>query len=308
MRFDRLITLGAVSPVRRALDRLPAFGLRRSPVDPRLPILMYHSISDDAETGVAPYYRTCTTPRVFAEQMALLKAAGYQAATLSEGLATLSAGADARLSASPDSPTFAAQSAIHNSRHVVLTFDDGFRDFATTALPVLREHGFHATVFLPTAFIGETPRRFKERECLSWREVDELHHAGIEIGSHTVTHPKLTDLSWPKIEAELRESKLAIEARLSFTVRTFSYPYAYPQMDRVYVARFRQLLHDAGYEACVTTEIGTARSGDDVLGLKRIPVNSGDDGALFRAKLEGAYDWLHFSQRLIKRFHARRRR
>lgn len=308
MRLDRLITLGVVSPVRRALDRLPALGLRRSTFDRTLPILMYHSISDDAETGVAPYYRTCTTPRVFAEQMALLKAAGYRAATLSEGLAALSTGSEARRSACADSSAPAAQSATHNSRHVVLTFDDGFRDFATRALPVLREHGFHATVFLPTAFVGETPCRFKERECLSWSEVDELHHAGIEIGSHTVTHPKLADLSWSEIETEIRESKLAIETRLSFPVRTFAYPYAYPQTDRDYVARLKQLLRDAGYEACVTTEIGTARSGDDVLGLKRLPVNSCDDGALLRAKLEGAYDWLRFSQGIMKRFQARPRR
>jgi len=269
---------------------------------------MYHSISDDAETGVAPYYRTCTTPRVFADQMALLQAAGYRGATLSEGLAALSAGSEARLSASADSSPLAAPSSTHNSRPVVLTFDDGFRDFATRALPVLREHGFRATVFLPTAFIGDTRGRFKERECLSWSEVDELHQAGIEIGSHTVTHPKLADLSWPEIEAEIRESKLTIETRLSAPARTFAYPYAYPQTDRVYVARFRQLLHDAGYEACVTTEIGTARSGDDVLGLKRLPINSCDDDALLRAKLEGAYDWLRFPQRIIKRFQARRRR
>ena len=89
MRFDRLITLGAVRPVRRALDRLPALGLRRSPFDPRLPILMYHSISDDPEPRVRPYYKVCTSPRRFAEQMQWLADWGYRGVTLSEGLAML---------------------------------------------------------------------------------------------------------------------------------------------------------------------------------------------------------------------------
>ncbi len=62
----------------------------------------------------------------------------------------------------------------------------------------------------------------------------------------------------------------------------------------------RDLLVQAGYACCVTTELGRVRIGDDPYRLKRLPVNTLDDEALLRAKLEGGYDWLGFPQHLIK--------
>ena len=79
------------------------------------------------------------------------------------------------------------------ARAVVITFDDGFRDFYTAAFPVMQEHQFTATVFLPTAFIGEDRRSFKGAECLTWEEVRRLRRAGVQFGSHTVNHPRLVE-------------------------------------------------------------------------------------------------------------------
>src|SRR5205823_3517875 len=135
----------------------------------------------------------------------------------------------------------------------------------------------------------------------TWDEVRELQRAGIEFGSHTVNHPKLVELDWAQVELETRNSKLEIEEHLGVPVTAFCYPYAFPQADVAFVNRFHQLLEKAGYESCVTTTVGRIGMGDDPFRLRRLPVNGADDAALFRAKLEGAYDWLTGPQALVKR-------
>jgi peptidoglycan/xylan/chitin deacetylase (PgdA/CDA1 family) len=272
---------------------------------------MYHSISDDPEPGVRPYYKVCTSPRRFAEQMQWLADWGYRGVTLSAGLA---AGADSRSKNKdqdfvPSSSLLPLRSSIGvaagsaRSNAVVITFDDGFRDFYIAAFPVLHRHGFSATLYLPTAFIGDSYKKFKSRECLTWSEVRELHESGIEFGSHTVNHPTLVELAWPEIENELHASKSMIEERLGCRIHTFAYPYAFPQADKAFAKRFRDVLVGSGYESCVTTQIGCARAGKDSLQLPRLPASSEDDRLLFEAKLGGAYDWVAVPQALKKNIH-----
>jgi peptidoglycan/xylan/chitin deacetylase (PgdA/CDA1 family) len=273
MRLDRLITLGVVQPIHRALS-----GPRRA----QLPILMYHSISEGTEDAVPPYYRTATRPSVFAQHMALLRAEGYRVVSLQSGLHEFRSGCS------------------DNRKTVVLTFDDGLRDFYTGAFPILRESGQTASVFLPTGFIGDQPGHFKGQECMTWSEARELHEAGIEIGSHTVNHPRLYDLGFDEIRAELATSKAVIEDRLGSAVVSFAYPYAFPVADKSFVRAFGDVVAQTGYRCCVTTALGCVRPGDDAYCLKRLPANSFDDPALFRAKLEGCYDWLEVPQRAFK--------
>jgi peptidoglycan/xylan/chitin deacetylase (PgdA/CDA1 family) len=183
---------------------------------------------------------------------------------------------------------------------VAITFDDGFEDFYTAAFPALRENGFSATMYLPTAFIGNKTEKFKNRSCLSWFQVRELHGQGVEFGSHTVNHPKLLDLPWPSIARELQDSKKAIEDEVGTAVPGFAYPYAFPQQDGPFTSQFRQELQKAGYQNCVTTGIGRVTSADDRLALNRLPANDCDDAALLVAKLDGAYDWLAWAQAAVK--------
>jgi peptidoglycan/xylan/chitin deacetylase (PgdA/CDA1 family) len=251
-----------------------------------LPILMYHSISETPEEDISPYYRTVTRPEVFRSQMSSLREAGWRGVTLRDGLSALP-----RLGEGI-------------KKIVAITFDDGFEDFYTTAYPALQKYGFSATMYLPTGFISESPKTFKDHRCMSWQQVRELHANGIEFGSHTVNHPKLWDLDWPEITRELGDSRSAIEDQLRAAVPSFAYPYAFPQQDRAFTARFREELRKAGYQNCVTTAIGRVDPEDDLYTLKRLPANSCDDSVLLQAKLAGAYDWLALAQMLMKRVKA----
>ena len=247
----------------------------------RLPVLMYHSILNGGEDKVSPYYRTTTSPKIFAEQMELLRAEGFRGVNLQEGRELLRRGSAEKI--------------------VAVTFDDGFRDFYTQAFPVLKQHSFSATMFLPTAFIDNKPLRFKERECMTWNEVRELHNAGIEFGSHTVNHPKLYELDFAQIRTELEVSKSVIEEKLGAAISSFAYPYAFPSADRQFVEALEELLKGAGYECNATTRIGRVSTDDDPFTLKRLPVNSADDAALFVAKIRGAYDWMNWPQDALKK-------
>jgi peptidoglycan/xylan/chitin deacetylase (PgdA/CDA1 family) len=307
MRLDRVVTLGVIHPLRRFCRQVPS----GESGNDCLPILMYHSICEDPEPTTAPYYKVCTSPRRFAEHLNCLEALGCRGVTLSEGLSFLnrkSGFADSRVRDPEVHPVERRTLASAVSKPVALVFDDGFRDFYTAAYPILRSHGFAATMNLPTAFIGTSNRIFKGRECLTWSEVRELHHEGIEFGAHTVNHPRLAFLPWTEIRSEVSDSKKEIEDQLGAPVRTFAYPYDYPQSDPVFCTRFRELLASSGLESSVTTIVGRATPRNQVLELPRLPVNTDDDSALLAAKLQGSYDWFALPQALVKRIRRQLRR
>ena len=191
MRLDRFLTMSIFHPL---------IGFTSSSHDVTVPILMYHSIADDVDDNVHPYYRTVTAPATFEKHMRFLRESNYEVLTLSEAVRFLRAErvrAPERLK-SPMSPD-------PMRRSVVITFDDGLRDFYTAAFPILEGFGFRATVFLTSGYIDKI--FITGRECLRTREVGELAEKGVEFGSHTVTHPQLSGLSTSEIVRELRASK-----------------------------------------------------------------------------------------------------
>lgn len=299
MRLDRLATLHIASPLRRLVCQNK---------EPRIPILMYHSISEGMQKNVHPYYEITTTPDVFDHHMQYLHENNYRVITLAQAVKILT---NAQLETRNKEPeTRISEPATRNSEpgtrnHVVLTFDDGYRDFYTNAFPVLEKYGFTATVFLPTGSIGDKRQVFNTRECLNWEEVCELNKKGVNFGSHTVTHPELKYLKKDEIEYELRKSKETIEAKIGEAIDSFSYPYAFPEAQDGFKEYLKEVLEHYGYKTCVSTIIGTVTEGNDQFLLKRIPVNAYDDLMLFKAKLEGGYDWMHRLQYASKQIRSR---
>jgi peptidoglycan/xylan/chitin deacetylase (PgdA/CDA1 family) len=271
-RFDRLATLCVSLPLVRVLG--PRQGTR-------VPILMYHSISDNMFGMSHPYYHINTSPQVFSQQMRWLRHEGYRTLDLREAWAGLEAGKDM-------------------SRTVVITFDDGYRDFYTDGFEILKQCGFGATIFLATDRIQNTPARLEGADYLTWKDVRELHAEGVCFGSHTVTHPDLRSLGPEQIEYELGRSKETIEQNLSAPIGLFSYPFAFPEEDKRFNQFLNDLMENLGYEAGVSTILGRANRRSNKFFLPRLPANNWDDPGMLRAKLEGGYDWLHWPQ-LIKK-------
>jgi peptidoglycan/xylan/chitin deacetylase (PgdA/CDA1 family) len=271
-RLDRLTTLYLGLPITKIVG--PKNGTR-------VPILLYHSISENLFGKSNPYSHINTSPAVFHEQMRWLKQAGYRSIDLGELVRGLEDGADLE-------------------KAVVITFDDGYQDFLTDALPILKQCGFAATVFLATGRIQETSMRFEGVDYLAWSDVRELHEEGIRFGSHTVTHPDLRCLGPEQIEYELGYSKEVIEQKLGTAVTSFSYPFAFPEEDRDFSRLLVDELENQGFENGVTSVLGRAGAHRSRFFLPRLPLNSWDDKSFFLAKLAGGYDWLHWPQWVTK--------
>jgi peptidoglycan/xylan/chitin deacetylase (PgdA/CDA1 family) len=271
-RIDRLATLCVAHPLAKVLG--PSSGWR-------VPILMYHSISDNLFGKSHPYFQINTSVEVFAHQMRWLRNHDYRTVDLPELI-----------------EKFDRREKLPKT--VVITFDDGYRDFLDGAMPVLKQCGFSATIFLATDRIQDTPARLNGAEYLTWQDVRELHGQGIQFGSHTVSHPDMRSLGPEQIEYELGYSKELIEHKLGDSVTSFAYPFAFPEEDLDFTRFLLDVLENHGFQSGVTTILGRASRKSSPYFLPRLPVNSWDDDTLLQAKLEGGYDWMHWPQRLKK--------
>jgi peptidoglycan/xylan/chitin deacetylase (PgdA/CDA1 family) len=276
LRFDRALSIGVMQPAAQMFDHSSG---------PRIPILMYHGIRPALRVA-HPYFETNTSPARFESHIRFLSENGYQTSTLEDFVQ-------------------AVRSGETREKRVVITFDDGYRDFYTEAFPILTKYNFKATVFVVPGFTGEQPVSRNGEEYMSWREIREVCSNGVSVGSHSMTHPKLYSLPLAQIDEEIHRSKAQIEDKLGVPVRSFAYPFAFPEQDKRFVRDLRSLLQSHGYSDGVCTIIGRAHSGHDTLFLPRIPVNSYDDLRFFGVKLNGGYDWLHHLQYLAKMLKAR---
>lgn len=161
-------------------------------------------------------------------------------------------------------------------RAIAVTFDDGYRDLMEHALPVLRDLRIAATFFIVAGAVGGKDRWYRgEQDIMTWDDLETLKSAGMEIGSHAMTHGRLDQMSEAEARRELVESKRLLEERLGGPVRHL----AYPQGGRNDLVK--RLAAEAGYRAAWATKSGEGGP----YAMKRLRVAS-DEGMLrFRFKL-----------------------
>lgn len=215
---------------------------------PAAPILTWHAIgppgaaaADDADGWTVSQDR-------FEAQLDALAAAGFTTVPLS--LLTAHAERGAPLPARP----------------VVLTFDDGTQDHLARALPALLARGMRGAFFVVSGRLRARPEErvvAGGRGYLLWSELVALRGAGMEIGSHSRTHPRLPDLPDEAARAELLESRRELEAALGAPVEWFAFPY------NALRERHRPMVRAAGYRGAVA---GVAHGGSDLRSLYRLPV------------------------------------
>lgn len=227
-------------------------------------ILMYH-IVDEPKAAIEAKY--CCPPWRFREQMHWLKESGRPLVSLDEIADHLDHGRP------------------FEDGSVAITFDDGFADTVRNALPVLEELGLPATMFvLADRFGGSNDwmevRGFPRRQILSLEQARQLSAAGVTLGSHTRTHPRLPEIAdAPQIVAEVSGSKSALEEHLGHPIEHFAYPFG--QFDE----RARAAVRAAGYRTACSTRSGFNRVDADRFALRRIEVFGSDTLAAFCRKL-----------------------
>jgi len=228
-----------------------------------LPILMYHRVTDAPPDRRARY---CTSPEDFAAQLSFLRRAGYGSAPLAEWAGT------AQASSAP------------TEHRVLITFDDGYRDFATHAWPLLREHGFGAILFVVADRVGETADwepGGDRAPLLGWDELAALRDEGVAFGSHSLTHPRLAALDPEAAVRELASSRAVLAERLGAPIEALAYPYG--DVD----APTAHLAGGCGYVYGLTCEARRAGPADDLLALPRLEVPGGIALARFAGLVEG---------------------
>jgi peptidoglycan/xylan/chitin deacetylase (PgdA/CDA1 family) len=185
---------------------------------------------------------------------------------------------------------------------LVLTFDDGYDNFYREAFPILHRFGFNASVFVVTQEIGGKSRwdRGSETSLMGWSEICELHRAGVEFGSHTLSHPRLSSVAHVAAMRELADSKAILEGKLGSAVTSLAYPYGdcNPAIE--------ELARQAGYGLACSTIRGNLHSRQDLLRLKRVPIDELTTPRRFQHRLSPLYEYqcryLRFSRRLRKLF------
>jgi peptidoglycan/xylan/chitin deacetylase (PgdA/CDA1 family) len=238
-----------------------------APVADRVPILMYHQVSDAPH---ARFLKYTVTGRAFAAQMKWLAANDYNTIDLPTLLVRRRGGAPI--------PT----------RTVVITFDDGFRECASVAAPAMEAHGFSATFFLVAGLMGDSSRwlmteRGIEFPIMSWDDARQLERAGHRCESHSVTHPRLAELSPGACRDELARARAMLEDELGHPVRHLAYPFGSESQ------QVRDIAADCGYDAACTVAIGISVADDDVYALPRVPVLGTDSLLDFASRIRTAY-------------------
>ncbi|MBI3572119.1 polysaccharide deacetylase family protein [Candidatus Kaiserbacteria bacterium] len=252
-------------PLRSLAWRVLAILAHLAPHQPRMTVLLYHSISD-ADDFFA------VSPPEFNRQMQYLTTQ-FELVPLARAF------------------RHAAGERVRRDS-VAVTFDDGYRDFATTALPILKRHKIPTTVFV----LGDSPDRAElgnNHPLLAPADFFALPHPFITVGSHGLTHRKLTKIPLPEARKEMEESRRVVEQRTGASSSYLAYPKG------SYSPAVMRAAQEAGYEGAVSVVERGVHESDDRYALPRVQVDSSTTPIEFRAKLSPAADWYYALWKLL---------
>jgi len=209
-----------------------------------VPILYYHYIRINPNPRDRVGFGLSTPPAAFRAQMRYLADHGFHVISLHQAVVAIQNHSGLPL------------------RPLVLTFDDGYADFFSNAVPILQSYGFTATSFVITGRMGwggyMTPNQIVAADSM-----------GFTIGAHTVDHVALAALAPARAAWEIKQSKLMLETLLRHPVSDFAYPYG--SFNAYDMAQARSL----GFETAVSTLPGTWHSAGQLFELSRVRVGGG---------------------------------
>lgn len=218
-----------------------------------VPILTYHQVGRFEPETVRRQRGNYVDADRFRVQMRLLHRLGYEAVTLRRLQGWLENGEPLP------------------ARPVVLTFDDAYACVFEHALPVLRELGWPATTFVVSGQIGgrnewDLPKGIAPAQLMTDGEITQVREAGWEIGAHSRSHPRLTEIAPELLDGEIAGCRFELSSLAGGPPTSWCYPYGLVD------DRTRRAVHRAGYTAAVTLQRGVARPKSDPLRLRRVHV------------------------------------
>ena len=235
-----------------------------------IPILMYHSIASMPKGTVMRSLHV--PPKRFRFQMKMLQWLGYRGGSMSELMPYLRG--------------------EQTGKVVGITFDDGYRNNLTEALPILKEFGFSATCYIISQKIGgvnewDLDKGIPENPLMDSNDIRQWLDGGMEIGSHTQNHVRLTECNDEIITQEIKQSRTDLEQQFNCKVRHFCYPWG------AHNPAAQTLASEASYLTATTTQRGRATIKDDPLLLPRAPVTHHTLPHLFLMKILSRYEENH---------------
>jgi len=226
-----------------------------------LPILLYHSIDDDPPDWIAPF---AVGRRRFAAQLDAVAGSGRVAISAAQVVEARRGGAPLPENA------------------VLITFDDGYRNFLTDALPELDRRGLRASLFVTTGALGRVNKSLlPDAPMLTFAQLARLADAGVEIGAHAHLHAQLDTLRTVEIVEELSLAKWILEDVLSRAVNLFAYPHGYSN------AEVRRLTRETGYQGAFAVGNAFSPDTDDPFRVARLTVRADTPVAGVEAWLRG---------------------
>jgi peptidoglycan/xylan/chitin deacetylase (PgdA/CDA1 family) len=256
------MTAAREHPRTRGLAPLAALAALRSVARRRSVALCHHGVGSPSDEQ-DPFALRVPEER-FRTQVELLLAAGFRFVTAAELVARANGGAPP--------PGL-----------IALTFDDGMADNHSVVLPLLREYGITATVYVITGLVGgDNPWVSSEEggRMMTAEQLCELAAAGVELGAHTVTHPDMSLLDGEACLREMLDSRDQLEELTGVRARTFAYPFCR------YGEAARRAAQEAGFEAAFTCD---HRGSWDRFEFRRALLRGRDNLAVFVGKASGTY-------------------